>query len=110
MEKVKTNLAALLKVKTIVTLLLTIVFCALALTGVISGADFLQIFAIVITFYFCSQNEKKVDPTYPGPTEGATGTVAIPAVTYTESTVDSATANEVHPPDSDEMNPIGFAR
>ena len=110
MEKVKTNLAALLKVKTIVTLLLTIVFCALALTGVISGADFLTVFTVVIAFYFGTQSEKNATTTYPGPTEGATGTVAIPAVTYTESTVDSATANEVHPPDSDEVNPIGFAR
>lgn len=58
MEKVKTNLAALLKVKTIVTLLLTIVFCALALTGVISSADFLTVFTVVIAFYFGTQSEK----------------------------------------------------
>ena len=59
MEKVKTNLAALLKVKTIVTILLTIVFCVLALTGVISGADFLTVFTVVIAFYFGTQYERK---------------------------------------------------
>ena len=59
MENVKSNLAKLLKVKTIVTLLLTIVFCVLALTGVISGADFLTVFTVVIAFYFGTQMEKK---------------------------------------------------
>ena len=59
MENVKNNLAKLLKVKTIVTLLLTIVFCVLALTGVISGADFLTVFTVVIAFYFGTQSEKR---------------------------------------------------
>ena len=58
MEKAKANLAALLKVKTIVTLLLTIVFCALALAGVVSGSDFLTVFTVVIAFYFGTQSEK----------------------------------------------------
>ena len=61
MEKVKTNLAALLKVKTIVTLLLTIVFCTLALIGVISGADFLTVFTVVIAFYFGTQSQKALN-------------------------------------------------
>ncbi len=73
MEKVKTNLAALLKVKTIVTILLTIVFCILALTGVISGADFLTVFTVVIAFYFGSQSEKKATTSVTGPTEAVTG-------------------------------------
>jgi hypothetical protein len=53
------NLAALVKVKTIVTLLLTIVFCVLSLIGVISGSDFLTVFMMVIAFYFGTQAEKK---------------------------------------------------
>ncbi|MBP3478078.1 MAG: hypothetical protein J6K03_01175 [Oscillospiraceae bacterium] len=110
MEKVKTNLAALLKVKTIVTLMLTIVFCALALTGVISGADFLTVFTVVIAFYFGTQSEKNATTTYPGSTEGETVQPAIDATEIAHGIVDRATANEVHPPDSDEMNPIGFAR
>ena len=69
MEKVKHNLAALVKVKTIVTLLLTIVFCVLALTGVISGEDFLSMFSMVIIFYFGTQAAKKDTTTYTDPTE-----------------------------------------
>ena len=110
MEILKKNAANLLKVKTIVTLLLTIVFCALALTGTISGADFLQIFAIVITFYFCSQNEKKADTTYTGPQQSGE-TVPELAVPVTEA-VDAAQQNEVHPPDLENENDItvtGFA-
>lgn len=60
METIKNNLANLLKVKTIVTILLTIVFCVLALTGVITGADFLTVFTVVIAFYFGTQAEKTV--------------------------------------------------
>ena len=55
------NLAALVKVKTIVTLLLTIVFCVLSLIGVISGSDFLTVFMMVIAFYFGTQAEKKAE-------------------------------------------------
>ena len=111
MEKVKNNLAALIKVKTIITLLLTIVFCALALTGVISGEDFLSMFSMVIIFYFGTQAGKKEEAaanTDPAPI--ATGTAVYPAETLASGTVDSATANEVHPRDPDEMNPIGFER
>lgn len=59
MEKVKNNLAALIKVKTIITLLLTLVFCVLALTKAISGGDFLSVFNMVIIFYFGTQYGKK---------------------------------------------------
>lgn len=53
------NLAKLIKVKTIVTLMLTIVFCVLALTGVVAAELFMSIFTMVIGFYFGSQAEKK---------------------------------------------------
>lgn len=100
MENLKKNAANLLKVKTIVTLLLTIVFCVLALTGTISGADFLQIFAIVITFYFCSQNEKKA-ATYTGPQQsGESVQPVVDAAEIAHGTVDRSAANEVHPPDA----------
>lgn len=58
MENLKKNLSNLLKVKTIVTILMTVVFCILALKKVISGADFLTIFTVVIAFYFGTQSEK----------------------------------------------------
>jgi hypothetical protein len=54
----KERLMKLLTVKSIVTLLLTIVFCVLALNGVLTGRDFLTIFTTVIAFYFGTQAEK----------------------------------------------------
>ena len=55
------NLANLLKVKTIVTLLLTLVFCILALAGAITAELFMAIFTVVIGFYFGTQHERKTD-------------------------------------------------
>lgn len=49
----------LLTVKSIVTILLTIVFCILSITGKISGEQFIMIFTTVIAFYFGTQHEKK---------------------------------------------------
>lgn len=72
MEKVKNNLAALIKVKTIITLLLTLVFCVLALVGVISGADFLTVFTVVIAFYFGTQNGKNATSPRMGSNEDET--------------------------------------
>ncbi len=53
------NLANLLKVKTIVTILLTIVFCVLALSGAIAPELFMAVFTTVIAFYFGTQAQKK---------------------------------------------------
>lgn len=58
MEKWKENAANLLKVKTIVTLALTIVFSIMALTSRVSGTDYLTVFAVVIAFYFGTQSQK----------------------------------------------------
>ena len=52
-------LKKLLTIKSIVTLALTIVFSVLSLRGVISGEQFLMIFATVIAFYFGTQAEKR---------------------------------------------------
>ena len=48
----------LLTVKSIVTILLTVVFSALSLRGGISGEQFLNIFSVVIAFYFGTQYQK----------------------------------------------------
>ena len=48
----------LLKVKSIVTIILTLVFAYLSITGVISGEQFLTIFSVVIAFYFGTQYQK----------------------------------------------------
>lgn len=48
----------LLTVKSIVTILLTVVFSYLAIDGRISGEQFLTIFSVVIAFYFGTQYQK----------------------------------------------------
>lgn len=53
------NLANLIKVKTIVTLLVTIVFCYLAITGVIAAELFMTVFTMIVSFYFGTQAEKR---------------------------------------------------
>ncbi len=52
------KLCKLIDVKSIMTLLLTVVFCALALRERISGTEFLTIFTTVVAFYFGTQVEK----------------------------------------------------
>lgn len=53
------NLAALIKVKTIVTLVVIVVFATLALTGKLDSSDVMHIVTTVIAFYFGTQIEKK---------------------------------------------------
>jgi len=55
------RLANLLKVKTIITIMLTVVFCVLALTGVIAAELFMTVFTVVIAFYFGTQAQKRAD-------------------------------------------------
>jgi hypothetical protein len=54
----KEKLAKLIDVKSIMTLVLTIVFCVLALTGVVTGGEFLSIFTMIVGFYFGTQAQK----------------------------------------------------
>lgn len=53
------NLAALIKVKTIVTLVVIAVFAYLALTGAITADNVMIVVSTVIAFYFGTQAEKK---------------------------------------------------
>lgn len=55
----KNRISKLLTVKSIVTLLLTGVFCYLSVVGTISGAEFLTIFTVIISFYFGTQANKE---------------------------------------------------
>ena len=57
-RSISQRLAALLSVKSLVTLTLTAVFAALTLRGGGSG-EFSQVYATVIAFYFGTQTEKK---------------------------------------------------
>lgn len=55
---IKKRLANLLTVKSLVTLTLTAVFAFLSITGSITGADFLTVFFMVVSFYFGTQTQK----------------------------------------------------
>ena len=54
------NIAALIKVKTIVTLVVISVFAVLALTGAITADNVMIVVSTVIAFYFGTQTEKKI--------------------------------------------------
>ena len=59
MKKLWENLANLVKVKTIVTLVVTAVFAVLSLRGIISADNVMIIISMVVSFYFGTQHEKK---------------------------------------------------
>lgn len=59
MELVKKRLANLLAVKSIVTVILTVVFAYLAVAGQVTTEQFLTVFTVVIAFYFGTQAERK---------------------------------------------------
>ena len=59
MDLVKRNLANLIKVKTLVTLLVVGVFAALACSGAISPDNVMIVVSMVVSFYFGTQHEKK---------------------------------------------------
>ena len=87
--EIKKRLAKLIDVKSIMTLLLTIVFCVMALCGVITGQEFLTIFVVVVGFYFGTQSQKK-----------ATGEVVPEQAAPVKAAVDEAVEKAVHPPDT----------
>lgn len=60
MELIHKRLANLMSVKSIVTLVLTVVFAYMAVTGNISQ-DFMTIYAVIIAFYFGTQSQKTQD-------------------------------------------------
>lgn len=53
------KLKNLINVKSIVTILITIIFCILSLKNYINSEQFLTIFTVIISFYFGTQYEKK---------------------------------------------------
>ena len=61
MAKLMDNLANLIKVKTISTLVVLAVFAALALKGTISADNVMIIISMVVSFYFGTQHEKNTD-------------------------------------------------
>ena len=59
MKDLAKNLANLVKVKTIVTLVIIAVFAYLALTGKVEPDKVMYVVTTVIAFYFGTQHEKK---------------------------------------------------
>lgn len=59
MDEIKRRLANLLAVKSIVTVILTLVFAYLAVMGQVTTDQFLTVFTVVIAFYFGTQAERK---------------------------------------------------
>ena len=53
------NLAALVKVKTIVTLVVIAIFADLSLRGDITPDNVMIVISMVVSFYFGTQHEKK---------------------------------------------------
>ena len=53
------NLAALIKVKTIVTMVVIVIFAVLSLRGDISADNVMIVVSTVIAFYFGTQHESK---------------------------------------------------
>lgn len=100
MEEIKKRAAKLIDVKSLVTLMVALVFCIMALCGVIGEQAFLTIFTVIISFYFGTQTGKKADSAevkYVGPQQGE----AVPEqpTVQAKATVDEAVQNDVHPPD-----------
>lgn len=57
------NIAALIKVKTIVTMVVIFVFAVLSLRGDITADNVMIVVSTVIAFYFGTQTEKKSEKT-----------------------------------------------
>ena len=53
------RLSNLLCVKSIVTIILTVVFAYLSIIGKLSEQDFLTVFSVVIAFYFGTQSQRR---------------------------------------------------
>lgn len=72
-EKIIKRLAALMSVKSIVTLALTGVFAFMACTNQISQ-DFMTIYAVIIAFYFGTQSQQIQDAVGGGDKHDGAGT------------------------------------
>ena len=59
MELLYKRLANLLTIKSLVTLIATVIFAVLALRGSITGEQFLTVFTVIIAFYFGTQAAKE---------------------------------------------------
>jgi len=58
-DSMEKRLTALLSVKSITTVVLTIVFAWLAVGGAVTGQEFVTVYSVVIAFYFGTQSQKR---------------------------------------------------
>ena len=58
MQKLLENIANLIKVKTLVTIVIAVIFAAMAINGNIGSDYVMTIVTMVISFYFGTQHEK----------------------------------------------------
>lgn len=61
MDKIVKRLGNLLSVKSLVTIVATVVFAVLSVRGDITAKDFMSIFIMIIGFYFGTQSQKAQD-------------------------------------------------
>ena len=61
MELLKKRLANLLCVKSIVTIIATVVFSYLAVIDRVSSEQFMTVFTVIISFFFGTQAERKAN-------------------------------------------------
>ncbi len=57
----KNKLIKLLNVKSIVTIIMTVIFSVLSINHTISSEQFMTVFATVIAFYFGTQHQKNCE-------------------------------------------------
>ena len=75
-----TRVSNLITIKSIVTLIMTVVFAVLSLRGVVSPEVFISVFTVIIGFYFGTQ---KVDDTSKSVTKVISDTTVEKEVTTT---------------------------
>lgn len=56
---IREKIAKLINIKSIISIIMTVVFCYLAIIGVVSAELFVPIYTTIIAFYFGTQVEKK---------------------------------------------------
>lgn len=54
------KLAKLIDVKSIMTLLLTVTFCILAMYGKVNSEQFLTVYAVIVSFFFGTKNGQRI--------------------------------------------------
>lgn len=60
MQELRKNLARMIKVKTVVTIVVITVFAILSLRGEIASDNVMIVVSSVISFYFGTQHEKQI--------------------------------------------------